>query len=46
MQILVPDSTGWMLLRNVVAARRYPSLAVSLTTEPSPVKSRAKDRVL
>ena len=40
MQILVPDSTGWMLLRNVVAARRYPSLAVSLTTEPSPVKSR------
>ena len=40
MQVLVPDSTGWMLLRNVVAARRYPSLAVSLTTEPSPVKSR------
>ena len=40
MQVLVPDSTGWMLLRNMVAARRYPNLAVSLTTAPSPVKSR------
>jgi hypothetical protein len=40
MQILVPDSTGWMLLRNMVATRRYPSLAVSLTTAASPVKSR------
>ena len=40
MQVLVPDSTGWMLLRNMVAARRYPSLAVSLTTAPSPVKRR------
>lgn len=40
MQILVPDNTGWMLLRNMVAARRYPSLAVALTTTSSPVKSR------
>lgn len=40
MEILVPDNTGWMPLRNMVAARRYPSLAVSLTTTSSPVKSR------
>jgi hypothetical protein len=29
-----------MLLRNMVAARRYPNLAVSLTTASSPVKRR------
>jgi hypothetical protein len=29
-----------MLLRNMVAARRYPSLAVALRTTSSPVKSR------
>lgn len=37
----IPESTGWMLFRRIVAPRRYPSLDVSLINSGTSVNSSA-----